>query len=654
LNAKYGEEIVLPEGKIQMKGLLISKPIKIIGQPNSILEITEGPISINIAQNYENEIIKFSQIKIIFNISETEKSIIKNSKVDQAKFTVLFRLYPGSLVEIEDCDITCIKDTTIPISKHKLICFQLMFCKYNSNNKTDKKDLVQNPTENKTNKDIISPTILTIMSSRIEKFYQTIRSAENCIVNIEKSFINKNIGKPLCILNPLIIKVLSSTFEGNGDNAIHLKFVKDENLLLDNRKLFFKNNEFAYNYGTGIYIDGIENFVFELDITVESNTFKKNKGDAIFMLDLFVKSLNINENYFLFGKSNGINLNKIYYKSGASHLSNLHTSVSYSQEMPLIEIKQNEFRENNGFGIFMNDTKAQLHSNTFLQNIGCGILLININNNSQSKDSSENIISLGGNSGFLNYSFPGTCYLTKNSFLKNGSSGLRIINYNNMISLDDCYFKENVEYGVHIEFDSSIIFLSNSGKDNINNILNQNLCLSSEKIKQFRISDNLKMPKETNILIQNSTIVNNMKSGVYLNNCFMFLENTVISDNLDYAIYIPKEEFRHCYKISKNSQKNIFQGNIGGPWGEISINNRTLCSGCYSNTKIKRKSKDDNALTVTNNLVNINSNYMISSSNSNPVTIQAAAGSVSKKANSDNSNAIKNENSDNKEKCQMF
>ena len=45
---------------------------------------------------------------------------------------------------------------------------------------------------------------------------------------------------------------------------------------------------------------------------------------------------------------------------------------------------------------------------------------------------------------------------------------------------------------------------------------------------------------------------------------------------------------------------------------------------------------------------------MVSSNNSNPVTIQAAAGSVSKKANSDNSNAIKNENSENKDKCHMF
>jgi hypothetical protein len=82
-----------------------------------------------------------------------------------------------------------------------------------------------------------------------------------------------------------------------------------------------------------------------------------------------------------------------------------------------------------------------------------------------------------------------------------------------------------------------------------------------------------------------------MKSGVSISYAFLFLDNTYISDNLDYAIYTSKEEHRHCFKIGKAKvNKSLIHGNVGGPWGEISFNKKTLCSGCTTtSTKIKKK-----------------------------------------------------------------
>ncbi len=547
------------------------------GQPNCVLEITEGPISINISENFENEVVTFSQIKILFNVTDFEKTILETIRNDQAKLTVLFRLYPGSLVELEDCDISLIKNESIPINKHKLICFQLMYCKYSTKKESE-------PNQNE--KSIVSPTILTLNSTRVEKFYQTIRAAENCIINIEKSYINKNVGKPLCILNPLIIKVVGSIFEGNGDNAVHLKFVKDENLQFDNRKIFFKNNEFSYNLGTGIYIDGIENFMFDLDLSIEGNLFKKNKGDSVFMLDLFFKSLMIKENKFLAGKVNGLNLNKIYSRTNNSlnSITNSQTAASYSQESLSIEIRDNEFLENNGFGIFMNDVRAQIINNRFIQNVACGILLINLNSYLEIKPKGQNLNSnsnsqeMQNNSYNCNLNMNTPCYLHKNTFLKNGASGLRVINYTYFLHLNECYFKENVENGVQIEFETN--------KENSSN-KEESFIIPENRVNSFKNSE-LIPPKETHIFLEKCTLVNNLKCGIQFNHCFVFMENTIISDNLDYALYTAREEYRNCFKQSKFSAKNLINGNLGGPWGYVTTGKKNLCSGCSSTVKIKQ------------------------------------------------------------------
>ena len=67
MNAKSGEEIILPERKIIINYLIISHSIKIVGQTSSQIEITDGPIQININDENNNESVKINLVKIIFN-----------------------------------------------------------------------------------------------------------------------------------------------------------------------------------------------------------------------------------------------------------------------------------------------------------------------------------------------------------------------------------------------------------------------------------------------------------------------------------------------------------------------------------------------------------------------------------------------------------
>jgi hypothetical protein len=650
----------LPEEPISMKYLVITKPIKIIGQPNCLLEITEGPIIIKINENYDNEVVKFSQVQIQFDINLPEKSRIENENTN-SKLTFLFKIYPGSLVEIEDCDITCTRENDA--LNNKLICFLMKYCPYQE-----------------FNSDLLSPniTILTIISSRIEKFYQTIRAGENCIINIEKSFINKNIGKPIAVLNPLIIKVVGSIFENNGDNAIHVKFVKDENLINDSRKLFFNNNEFLYNNGCGIFLDGIENFVFDLDIRIDSNLFKRNAGDGIFFMDVLAKSLIIQKNKFMYGKMNGLNFQKVYQKVSLPLQGNSKSIISGAlPNSPNIDITENQFIENDGYGIFLSDTKSKISLNNFVHNGMGGILLVNINNNNTGNSNSANNSSNnqlekennynsnsavkstqthGNTSSMVNdhnsilsyiYTSPGTTALHKNSFLKNGGSGLKIVNYNNFVSISECVMKENIEFGIYIEVDynASILNAKNAQIGDTQSSL-------MEKIKSFQSADNSKIPKETNIYLHNSSLINNMKSGLFLNNCFAFLENTIIGDNLDFSIYTPKQQFVKCFRLSKISNTNLINGNIGGPWGEISTISKTFCSSCTESSKVI-KTFNKTILPQPNvnneqeekhkNLIE-NEKNMDKVREPNKMQFQTENAYSNRNKNSDNNNAIQNNN----------
>jgi len=112
LNNKNNEDVILPPGKISLKYLLISKPLTIKGQPGTILEITEGPIIINIDDSSKKGTVKFSELNIVFNGFNIKKK--QNN-------SYLFKLFPGTIVEIEDCDI----EAKATEHNQKLVCIQV-------------------------------------------------------------------------------------------------------------------------------------------------------------------------------------------------------------------------------------------------------------------------------------------------------------------------------------------------------------------------------------------------------------------------------------------------------------------------------------------------------------------------------------------------
>lgn len=465
----------------------------------------------------------------------------KDNPDNQNETKFLFKLYAGSVVEIEMCEIICNK------SNIKKICFQV-----NSRYKR-----INSGTEN--NAPNIS--ILTIMSTTISKFYQAIRAGENSIINLEKSYINNNYGKAIVILNPLITKIIETVFDNNIDNALHIKFIKDENLLNESRKIYIKDNEIAYNHGNGIYIDGVENLVFDLDIVISNNTIRRNKLDGVFLCELYLNSLNIVDNKINENKNNGLNITKVYHKF-----------QKITNTSDTLIIKNNEFHDSDMFGILMNDCKAMILNNSFMRNKQSGLILCVLNYldlyNTEGNKISTNTNSNNISNPDTQFHHKESTHIKQNNFMKNGCNGLKIANYNYLVSISDSKFSENIDYGIYLEWD--------------------NLNIEKEKIKSFR--DSKQMSKETHVYINNSSINCNLKSGIYLSNCLLYIENTTINDNIDYAIHASKEEFKDFYKYLRD-KKNTIVGNIGGSWGENTIGSKTLCTSCTSTVKKKVEKK---------------------------------------------------------------
>ena len=534
MNAKSGEEIILPERKIIINYLIISHSIKIVGQTSSQIEITDGPIQININDENNNESVKINLVKIIFNLKDLNYN-------DENKKYYLFELIEGSLLELEDCDIVCIKENNNDIKK-KTVAFAMYQCQVNNNNK------------------LIS--ILTITNTRIDSFYQTIRAGENCIININKSAISNNFGKSIVIINPLIIKINETRFEYNNC-SVCVKY-DEKNFLDENRQIFFDKNDFEGCLGSSILIESTLLLKKNINVILSNNNFKYSRLDNVLLSEIKYSTLEIKNNIFENNKTNGLKIKRCF--------NNEETEKK-------IIINKNTFQNNCENGLVIMDCIAELNQNKFIKNQQSGIFFCNLEENSiESKKYFSKLQSTFASSDAI-FEEKNVSFLNNNIFCENGESGLKINNYYFKVFLEENIFKENNKHGI-------IIDLNYNENGNINNKSE-----FEDKIKNFQKCE---QPQNfANLIVSKCVIEKNMKSGIYFNNCLIYCEKTFIVDNLDYAIFTDKKEFQNCFKESKKSnKKNVIKGNFGGSWGNISFDSKNICNiSCFScgNSKIKKK-----------------------------------------------------------------
>ena len=551
-NAAFREEVLLPPYELNFNSLNITKPIRLKGQQNSCISINEGPILIdleafnnNMIRRYNNttsEIVKFSQLKIIYN----DKQINREKKI-----TTLFKLHPSSYLELEDCDIV-FPPHQGEVTEKKSVAFVL-----SSNKKIENSN------------SLLKPTILNLTNTRIYNFYQSIRTGQNCIVDIDKSAFIKNYGKAIVMLNPISLKVNEAFFQYNEDNTIHVKYI-DDCLYKEKRKILIEKNDFDTTNGNDICIEGLKNKNIDLSITINKNNFHNNTTDGVLIYNLLYNHFELNGNIFKKNKGNGLNIQKSFF-SGLSNNKN----IALFQP---IKIKGNQFVENVGFGLFVNDCIIEATSNKFTLNKQSGMSLCNIMIDDPQKGYGG--INLRANSNEDEYSLivksTRKCSnLLKNNFYENGESGLFIHGYPYHINILESVFKNNCRYGISMDLDS----LYNNNSKNFYTKLNEFKSITSMKSKDL-----------ANIILNKCVIEKNMKAGILINCGLIYCEETFILNNIEYAISIKKKEYKHCFKDGKN---NVVQGSFGGDWGKVDIYKESSCFSCMGIQNFDKKKKEE-------------------------------------------------------------
>lgn len=578
-NAKLNEEIILPSYDICLDSLTINKPIKIKGDQNSCLYINNGPILIDLEdfnkngkKNNNNNFIKFSQLKIIYNDSKVNKD---------KKITSLFKLHPSTFLELEDCDIgfhtfSNKKSNNKNIEK-KSVAFLLSSNKAPENN--------NNSSINTKNNNIINinPTILTLTNTRIHNFYQSIRSGQNCIVNIIKSAFIQNSGKAIVMINPISLRINESIFQNNMDNTVHVKYIEDC-LYEEKRKIFINKNEFHNTLGNHVCIEGIKTFKLDVSLVITKNNFLNGNTDGVLAYDLLYNFFEVTNNTFQTNQGNGLNIQKSFYNGV---FLSLNKNILYQK----IKIKDNQFIENKGFGLFINNCIIEATSNKFATNRQSGMFLCNIAIDNPQKgfdgikqvnNNNYNIIEEDDYSSMIK-EMKRSSDLIKNSFNENGDNGLLIHGYPYIVNISESVFTRNCRHGLSIDLE--LIY----NNKNIN--LKKNNRDFNTLLSEFKACNNHKMLYDlADIRINNCVIEKNMKNGLKLNFCFIFCEESFIINNLDYAIYTKKNEFQYCFK---NGKKNVISGGIGGDWGKIDVREGGCGFFCMGAEKYDLSKKKD-------------------------------------------------------------
>ena len=354
------------------------------------------------------------------------------------------------------------------------------------------------------------------------------------------------------MINPINIKINESFFQYNCDNVIHTKFI-DDCLYDEQRNIYIYNNEFDSALGNDICIEGIKNSQLNLNLIINKNIFTNNSTDGVLIFDLFYNNFEIINNTFKKNKSNGLNIQKTFSFFGSN--------IKFNP----IKIKNNQFTENKGFGLFINDCLIEVISNKFTVNRQSGMCLCDLIIDDSKKNTNETHQLTNINVGNISKKFS---VILNNSFTENGESGLYINNYPYLVEIQESVFSSNCKNGIICNIDNSC--------SNFNS-----------KFQEFKNCNIVKCFELANIILKKCVIEKNLKNGIEMNGCLVYSEESFIMDNIDYAISITKKEYQFCFRENdSDSKKNVINGRYGGDWGEIKKEKGMLCGlSCISNGK---------------------------------------------------------------------
>lgn len=693
----------------------------------------------NKERNDNKPSVYFFRIDILFKPNELNIKLNNNMNTQESLNISLFKIFTMNVFEVEMCTFSIDKNfiSTKIAKKLKFICFHLQANNKSPYNRIN--SIVKESTQIKT-------CMLTLLNSKISKFHQVIRASENSILSIDNCFIDLSYGKSIVMLNPLAVKIINTKFEYNMNNCIQIKidmrkrdishcdnkfnlnnynnnsltkvnnnifnskinFLNNSNSQDINKKnMFFSNNTFLNNYGNAIYIEGSnkqsldnlsnkeipENLYkpYSKSITCLNNLFQKNKYNGIYLTDLNYSNILIEGNKFINNEENGIFLKKINLKNtNNSHIMHLIHKNNYKEDnfnnnsraTQTINIRRNNFVENKGFGLFVNNNVlVKVFENDFVQNKAGGIILCDLNiktlkdkflkkvnlNNNETEGINKDNTTLNKNymssinqvlscntsksqsdrfSQKINFYLKAfsdeISFIYKSNFIKNGGSGIKLLNYSNFILIDQCNSSENVEYGLSMESDEPVkdkkieLFKNFCGNKNekkkiieyfdcnnlklyeyINDTLNYKNIDSDYNYNYNNTTKNQSQnlqSRQTGIYSSNINLSNlnsnDLIKNTYYNFLYMKIEdfpidsNVVIyasnlESNLRSGIYLRNQLlYLHSTCITENiffaieipteKQKNYFKtnrsisdslkGSVGGDWGQISYISKFSCS----------------------------------------------------------------------------
>ena len=367
------------------------------------------------------------------------------------------------------------------------------------------------------------------------------------------------------MINPITLKINETFFEFNGDNTIHVKFI-DEYLYEEKRKIYLNQNEFQTTMGNDLCVEGIKDKKLDLSIAITKNNFHNNSTDGVLLYNLIYNYFDISGNIFLKNQGNGLKVEKSFYNGIFSYN---NKNIPY---LP-IKIKDNQFIENRGFGLFVNDCIIEAISNKFSLNRQSGMSLCEMSIDEEKKEGKNGICNIEQ----LAKNIKKPSMILKNTFFENGGSGLLIHEYPYNVNIAESVFSNNIRHGV--ELNLSNIYKLKMG--NIFSILND---FKSMEIKRaYDISD---------VRFNKCVIEKNLKTGISINSCLIYCEETFITNNVEFAINAKKKEYQYCIK---DGSKNVITGGIGGDWGQIGFGEGDSCGfSCIgSSPKIDTKKKEE-------------------------------------------------------------